>query len=91
LLALFLAFIFGLRAYSPQKFTLVPDQYYLIGKYENAEKKRIVGDLSDNYAIAIEDNMIINDSKVSNIKWAMRSLFAAILIFSLFAFGLAFS
>jgi hypothetical protein len=91
LLALFSAFIFGLKAYSPQKFTLVPDQYYLIGEYEKAEKKRVIGDLCDNYAIAIEDNMIINDSKVNNIKWAMRCLFTAILIFAFFAIGLAFS
>lgn len=91
LFTLFVALVFGLKAYSPQKFTLVPDQYYLIGKYEHAEKEKVVCDLCDNYAIAIEDNMIINDSKVKNIKRVMNCLFFAILFFALFAIGLSLS
>jgi len=63
----------------------------LIGKYENADKKKVIGDLCDNYAIAVEDNGMINDFKVNNIKRAMRSLFVSILIFAFFAIGLAFS
>jgi hypothetical protein len=91
LFALFFALVFGLKAYSPQKFTLVPDQYYLIGKYDKMEKEKVVGDLCDNYAIAIEDNGLINDTKVKNIKRTMNCLFVAIVLFALFAIGQSLS
>jgi len=91
LLFLFSSFIIGLKSYFPKKFTMIPDPYFLIGKYEKAEQEQVIRDLSDNYAVAVDDNMTINDCKSTNIKRAVGCLFAAIVLFSLFALGLAFS
>ena len=82
---LILSLIFGLRAYGTKKFTIIPNAYFLIGKYEDKEKERIIRDLCDNYAVSIEDNMNLNDKKVANIKIAMYSLFLAVVVFSIFS------
>jgi hypothetical protein len=91
LLFIFVSIIAGLKSYFPKKFTIVPDPYFLIGKYEKADQEQTVRDLSDNYAVAVDDNMAINDGKSTNIKRAVWSLFVAIVFFSLFTLGLAFS
>jgi len=85
LVFLFLSLIFGLNAYATRKFTITPDAIFLVGKYEDKEKKHIIRDLCDNYAVSIEDNRKLNDRKVANIKRAMQSLILALVGFSLFA------
>ncbi len=84
LMLLIFSFILGLAAYRTMKFTLVPDAYFLIGFYEKKEKERILRDLGDNYAIATEKNMMLNDKKAIYIKRAMYVLFIAILLISFF-------
>lgn len=92
LILLVLSFIFGLAAYHVKKFTAVPDAYFLIGAYEKEDKERILRDLNDNYAVAIEENMKLNNQKVEYIKRVTYALFFGILLipwFVLFAmFGL---
>ena len=85
LIFLFLSLVFGMKAHFPQKFTIVPDPYFLIDKYGNATQQKTINDLSDNYAVAVEENLILNNSKIKNIKRSMYCLFIAILLFSIFA------
>jgi len=85
LLCFLLSLGFGLRAYQIKKYTVVPNPYYLIGAYENAKTKmEIIRNLYDNYAVAIEDNIIQNDKKVANIKKAMYALFLGIVLLPVF-------
>ena len=72
LILLFLSFLFSLKAFQIKKFTIVPNAYFLIGEYENKEKAVVVQGLYDNYAVAIEDNMKINDEKSKNINACMH-------------------
>jgi hypothetical protein len=91
LLFLFSSFLIGLKSYFPKKFTIVPDPFFLIGKYEHTNEEQTIRDLSDNYAVAIDENMTINNCKSTNVKRAVWCLFVSIVLFSLFALGLAFS
>ena len=91
LVFLFSSFIIGLKAYFPKRFTVIPDPYFLIGKYENTKQEQIIRNLSDNYAVAVEDNMMANDGKCTNIKHSVWFLFISIVLFALFALGLGLS
>jgi hypothetical protein len=84
LLLLILSFVYALAAYRVKKFTIVPDVYYLIGFYENKQKKRILRDLNDNYAVAIEENAKLNDQKAMDTKNAVDVLFIAIIMLLFF-------
>lgn len=80
------SFILGLAAYRIRTFTVVPDAYFLIGAYEKKNKEKILRDLNDNYAVAIEDNASLNDQKVTYIKLSIYLLLAGILIIPFFVF-----
>jgi hypothetical protein len=84
--ALICAFFFSLQGYRIKEFTVVPNAYFLIGAYEGKGKDRIIRDLNDNYAVAIEDNMALNDQKATWIKRAMYALLASVFLIALFAF-----
>jgi len=84
--ALICSFVFSLIGYRIKKFIIVPDAYFLIGAYEGKHKERILRDLNDNYAVAIEENMTLNNRKVAHINRAMYALFLGILLIPLFAF-----
>lgn len=90
LVCLILSFIFGLRAYHIKEFTVVPDPYFLIGRYEEEKRERIIQDLYDNYAVSIEQNMMLNDQKVGHIKKAMNSLFFAISLLPFFVLAVIY-
>lgn len=86
IIALICSFVFSLIGYQIKRFTVVPDAYFLIGAYEGKDKERILRDLNDNYAVAIEENMTLNNRKVTHINRAMYALFLAILLIPLFVF-----
>ena len=84
LILLVISFVCGLAAYHIKKFTVVPDAYFLIGAYEKEDKERVLRDLNDNYAVAIEENLKLNDKKVEYVKSAMYALFVGILLVPFF-------
>jgi len=86
LILLFASFFLGLAAYRIRAFTVVPDAYFLIGAYEKTNKEGILRDLNDNYAVAIEDNTLLNDKKVAHIKGAIYALFCGVLIIPFYVF-----
>lgn len=91
LIFFFSAFIFGLQALQIKEYTIVPNAFNLIGAYANAEKQRILQDLTDDYAIAIDDNMEVSNKKANSIKNAVWCLFFALFALLFHAIFLLFA
>jgi hypothetical protein len=83
--ALIFSFLFSLQGYRIKEFTVVPNPYFLIGEYEGKDKDQVIRDLDANYAVAIEDNMKLNDRKATWIKRAMYTLLVSVFLIALFA------
>lgn len=83
--ALIFSFLFSLQGYRIKGFTVVPDPYFLIGAYEGRDKDQVIRDLNDNYAVAIEENMGLNNRKATWIKRAMYTLLVSVFLIAIFS------
>lgn len=72
--------IFGLIAYRVRKYSVIPEPYYLIGRYEAEDELTVLRALNDEYAIAIEINMISNNQKIKYLKWGTYTLITCLFI-----------
>jgi hypothetical protein len=80
LIFLFASFVFALKTLQIKEYVYVPNAYNLIGAYATATKQKILQDLTDDYAIAIEENIVMSNKKANSIKKAVLFLFVALFL-----------
>lgn len=79
---------FGLVAYHIKEYVHVPDPFMLIAKYGDKNKSEVTTVLQSTYADAVEENIKLNNKKVTALKRSFCLLFLSLIVLFIFSISL---